>query len=152
MYKKVLVPLDGSELAECTLNEITNLVGDGSQVVLLQVVEPADTFGLAASLEAEAPNLDLSKIDRQNEEHARRYLKRMATKLKKKGIEAEVAVVRGKPAEMINEYANSNKVDLILISTHGRSGVSRWAFGSVADKVLRSAIVPVLLITPKGCR
>ena len=52
----------------------------------------------------------------------------------------------------ILEYAQNNNIDLIIISTHGRSGISRWAFGSVADKVVRTSTVPVLTVTPTGCR
>jgi nucleotide-binding universal stress UspA family protein len=57
----------------------------------------------------------------------------------------------GKPAEEIINYANQNKVDLIIMASHGRSGVSRWAYGSEADKVLRSSCVPVLLVKAPGC-
>jgi nucleotide-binding universal stress UspA family protein len=57
----------------------------------------------------------------------------------------------GKPAEEIVNYATKNKVDLIIMASHGRAGVSRWAYGSVPDKVLRSSCVPVLLVKVPGC-
>jgi nucleotide-binding universal stress UspA family protein len=57
----------------------------------------------------------------------------------------------GKVAESIADYATKNGVDLIIIATHGRSGVSRWVWGSVADRVLRSACVPVLMVRAPGC-
>ncbi|MEW6142799.1 MAG: universal stress protein [Chloroflexota bacterium] len=151
MYKKVLVPLDGSDLAQCAVNEVRNVVGEGSQVILLRVMEVISSLVLQAGLEAESPNTDLAKMERKNADSARRNLERIAAKLKKKDIEAKTAIVWGRPADMINDYASKNKVDLIVISTHGRSGISRWAFGSVADRVLRSATVPVLVVTPKGC-
>jgi len=152
MYRKVLVPLDGSELGRCTVDEVMNVVGDGSQVVLLRVMEVIDSLVVQAGIEAEAALIDLEKVKRENEESARRDLEAVAARLKKEGIEAQAVVLWGRPADVINEYASKNGVDLIVISTHGRSGITRWAFGSVADRVLRSATVPVLLVTPKGCR
>jgi nucleotide-binding universal stress UspA family protein len=60
--------------------------------------------------------------------------------------------VKGSAAEEILKYSQDNDVDLIIMSTHGRSGVSRWAMGSVADRVVRTSVAPVLLTTPKECR
>ena len=57
----------------------------------------------------------------------------------------------GKAAESLTEYTEKNGVDLIIMATHGRSGVSRWVWGSIADKVMRSSCVPVLLIRARGC-
>jgi len=68
------------------------------------------------------------------------------------GVAAKSITLEGKPAETIIDYAAKNDIDLIIMSTHGRSGPSRWAFGSVADRVIRSSIVPVLIAVPKGCR
>ena len=68
------------------------------------------------------------------------------------GISARGEVVTGKAADAILDYAEKNNVDLIIMSTHGRSGISRWAFGSVADRVVRHSIAPVLLVAPAGCR
>jgi len=151
MYKRILVPLDGSELAQCAVNEIKNVVGEGSQVILLRVMEVVSSLVLEAGIQAEAPNSGIVEVERRNAETARRYLERIAARLKKNGIEAKTAVVWGRSADMIIDYTSKNNVDLIVISTHGRSGISRWAFGSVADRVLRSATVPVLIVTPKGC-
>jgi nucleotide-binding universal stress UspA family protein len=71
--------------------------------------------------------------------------------LKEKGFKVKAESSLGKPAEEIVNYANKNKVDLIVMASHGRSGISRWAYGSVAEKVLRSSCVPVLLIKVPGC-
>ena len=73
----------------------------------------------------------------------------MAATLKQKGITAKIEVLSGKPAEEIIKYSKDNNVDLIVMSTHGRSGFSRIVFGSVADKVLRQSEVP-LLLRPAG--
>lgn len=80
------------------------------------------------------------------------YLLKMADNLKKDGVAAETVVVVGWPAEKIMEYSEKNKVDLIIMSTHGRSGITRFTFGSVAEKVSRHSVVPVMTVTPPGCR
>jgi nucleotide-binding universal stress UspA family protein len=67
------------------------------------------------------------------------------------GAKLQTEVMMGKPADSLAEYAEKNGVDLIVIATHGRSGVSRWVFGSVADRVMRSACVPVLMVRAPGC-
>ena len=71
---------------------------------------------------------------------------------KKEGVGTRTIVVDGNPAEEIMNYAERNGIDLIVISSHGRSGASRWLFGSVAEKVSRHSTIPVLLISAPGCR
>ncbi len=73
-------------------------------------------------------------------------------RLKKEGISTQGVVVWGRPADEILKYINENKTDLVIMSTHGRSGIPRWAFGSVADKVIRHSTAPVLIIPPHGFR
>jgi nucleotide-binding universal stress UspA family protein len=79
------------------------------------------------------------------------YLKKLTAKVKYSGVQVDWKVVKGNEAESIADYAKKNEVDLIIIATHGRSGVSRWVWGSVADRVLRSSCVPVLMIRAPGC-
>ena len=156
MYKKVLAPLDGSQLAECTIGEVANVAGPGAEVMLLQVLEP-----VAGRIRADVPAGLLSDVgvsdellhgvDEKTAEAAKEYLKRAAASMKKKGFEVRSETKVGKPAETILGFAKDNKADVIVISTHGRSGASRWAFGSVADKVMRTATIPVLMVTPRGC-
>jgi nucleotide-binding universal stress UspA family protein len=81
---------------------------------------------------------------------AERSLTGAKERLSKAGLKARVEVLFGRPAEKIIKYAAKEKVDLIAMSTHGRSGFSRWVFGSVAEKVLRAAALPILLIRPPG--
>jgi nucleotide-binding universal stress UspA family protein len=85
-------------------------------------------------------------------EFGREYIAGMVEKLKTSGFEVNAEVVRGKAADAILEYAKNNSVDMIAMTTHGRSGVSRWVMGSVAERVVRGSAVPVLLVTPPGCR
>jgi nucleotide-binding universal stress UspA family protein len=79
------------------------------------------------------------------------YLGDVEKQLRDRGFNVMIESRLGKPAEEIINYANQNKVDLIIMASHGRSGVSRWAYGSEADKVLRSSCVPVLLVKAPGC-
>ena len=87
----------------------------------------------------------------KKEKQAQRYLDRIEKRLKAKGVQAKTAVLIGKPAEEITNYAAYHECDLIIIASHGRSGISRWAYGSVADRVFRSSCVPILMIRAPGC-
>lgn len=80
------------------------------------------------------------------------YLDKVANQLKKEGLPAKGIVAKGKADKAILDYATKNKVDLIIMSTHGRSGISRWAAGSIADRVARYSAIPVLLISPANCK
>ena len=80
------------------------------------------------------------------EQQAKGYLERMAHRLNEQGIETSTAVWTGPVADSIVEYADTNSIDLIAMCTHGRTGLARWALGSVADRVLRAAGTPILLV------
>jgi len=150
MYKKMLVPLDGSEFSECVLDHV-RAIAIGCQVpevVLLGVAEPV-THQLYYMVGIENQVDDMQK---QTEKYAESYLSKAADSLKKDDIAAQTAVVSGRAAEEILDYANKNQVDLIIMSTHGRSGVSRWVLGSVTDRVVRHSRAPVLTVAPTECR
>ena len=153
MYKKILAPLDGSELSECSLEHVRS-VATGChvpEVVLLRVIEPIPNVYEEGqvSLGSQEWRRD---VEQKNRAWAETYLSKTADDLKKDGVAAQTAVVVGRPADEILDYIERNKVDLIIMSTHGRSGVSRWVIGSVAEKVLRHSAVPVLVVSPPGCR
>ncbi len=151
MYKKILVPLDGSELAECVLPHVASLAGKGGvkTVVLLRVIEPAyipaGVYGPGLSPDS------IIAIDAASKAAAEEYLDKLVSRTAYKGVKVQSVIVSGQAAPSIAEYAEKNAVDLIAIATHGRSGVSRWAWGSVADRVMRSACVPVLMVRAPGC-
>jgi len=151
MYVKILVPLDGSELAESVLAHVSAIAkGCGARnVIFLRAVEPyyIPTGAYEGSIAPE----ELKKIDAQHEIEAAAYLKDVAGRAGLSGVSVKTEVIRGRAAEAIAEYATENKVDLIAIASHGRSGISRWVWGSVADRVLRSACVPVLIVRAPGC-
>ncbi|UCC90646.1 MAG: universal stress protein [Dehalococcoidia bacterium] len=83
---------------------------------------------------------------------AKNYLNKLADQLEKEGMSIKTVITHVMPADDILNYATKNKVGLIIMSTHGRSGISRWLFGSVAEKVIRHSTVPVLISPPHGTR
>jgi len=163
MYKKILVPLDGSKLAECALPHAEELAKgcNTDEIILISVTE--QIRGLTQAPEArelyhgsDRPGFQgagagvivtLGKKERQ----AQRYLDKVAKLLEAKGVKVRTEVLFWPPAEAIASYAERNGVDIIVMSSHGHSGPSRWAHGNVADRVLRSASVPVLMVRAPGC-
>ncbi len=149
MYKKMLVPLDTSDYAECVLNHVKEIATAWAipEVVLLVVAEP--TYVPADSFLGEQV---VKQADEQAIEYASEYLERTKNSLGLTKSEVTTVVRSGKPAEEIIDYVEKNGPDLVVMSSHGRSGVSRWYLGSVADKMVRSAPVPVLLVPSLVCR
>lgn len=140
MFHTILVPLDGSELAERALPYAEVLARASRCRILLLRVVPATHVILGD------PMTDQAKAVREAES----YLADVVARLKTPQI-IESAVFIGDPADSIVEEVGLRNVDLIVMSTHGRSGLGRWVYGSVADQVMRRAMVPVLLI-PASCR
>jgi nucleotide-binding universal stress UspA family protein len=148
MYKKIMVPLDGSGLAECVLAHV-EAVSKGSQpdeIVFVRVVEPLPRGRVSAPF-----GEDLKRLESEDREKAQGYLEGIVRGLHSDGIEVRAEVIIGKAAEELATYAEENQVDLIVMATHGHSGPSRWVFGSVAERILRSACVPVLMVRAPGC-
>ncbi len=145
MYNKVVVPLDGSELAEGVLPHVVEMIRDrGSQVYLLSVAPLMK--GIAPAL-VDVPPPSVGMQDRQRiERELVEYLGTVAQRLKPVADDVQVGVRFGRPADDILAFAGEVGADLIAMSTHGRSGLSQWVFGNVADRVLRGATCPVLLV------
>ena len=145
MYKKILIPLDGSELAKVALDEAERLAKFfDAELLLLEIVPFLPIYG--------SPELVMPLIiDEKQTETAEQYLASLADALREKGFRVSTKVKTGHqvPAEII-DYAKESGVDLIAMSTHGRSGITRWFVGSVALKVLTRAETPILLIRAKG--
>jgi len=141
MYKKILVPLDGSELAKKALDQAENLAKTfGAEIILFQVVPFMPIYG---SPELVTPLI----VDEKQKEAAEKYLLTLTEELKKKGLKATSTVKTGQQVAVeIIDFAKESGVDLIVMCTHGRSGITRWVLGSVAHKVLTRAETPILLI------
>ena len=150
MYQHLMIPLDGSELAECVLPHVRTIALGCSdvKVTLVRVVEPLHIRG---GLETRFPPEEKERLEKRSMDLAREYLEKIVGSLKEAGVTAQPEVLHGNIVDKLIDYANTNKVDLIIISTHGRSGVSRWVWGSVTDRILRSACVPVIMIRAPGC-
>lgn len=144
MYLKILVPLDGSDLAECVLPHVKALANrhTDARITFLYVVPAMDI-----------PMTDTSfkkKIEGEAKAAADNYIKKLAAKPGFKSISSGKVLV-GKPAETIIDYATRNKADLIVMATHGRSGISQWFYGSVANKVLHGSKIPLWLVKAGTC-
>lgn len=149
MYDKILVPLDGSKVGEAALPLIEELVAklvptSKIEVTLFQVVSSLTHYVVAGEASARVPytgaELEVLK------ERAREYLDRAGEGLRKRGASVKLMVSIGEAADEINKAAEEIGADLVAMSTHGRSGISRWAFGSVTDKILRGGSLPVLVV------
>ena len=151
MYQKILVPLDGSELAECVFPHVASFIKEChvGNIVFACVVEPT-----IPSFHGEFPVSmeDLEERDAARRSSAEAYIKGVVAQLQAEGASLHGEVLVGRVAESLSEYAENNEVDLIIIATHGRSGVTRWVRGSVADKILHSASVPVMMVRAPGTR
>lgn len=150
MYEKIMVPLDGSELAECVLPHVEGFIKGChvSNVVFVRVVEP---------ITAPVGNVYVGREESRERESTRKsavkdYLNQIVDRLKHEGTELYSEVLVGRVADSLADYTEKNDIDLILIATHGRSGVTRWVRGSIADKILRYSNVPVLMVRTPGTK
>lgn len=144
MYKKILVPLDGSPLAEGVLGQVRELARcDDADIVLLRVTSyPLYDYTLTD------PML-VVQLREAAEAEARSYLDGVTATLRAEGFRVTGEIREGPVAEMIINVAINLKADLIAMSTHGRTGLSRFILGSVANQVLHVSKVPVLVIRPE---
>ena len=162
MYKKIVVPLDGSKLAECILPYVEGLAkGCGTEeVILVSVTErivgrtrapEIREKGYSLSSDVWPPEGEVSMYMGKKTSQAYRYLHKIAKGLEGKGVKVQTQVLYGKPAEKIASFAEEIGADLIALASHGRSGPSRWAYGSVAEKVFRAGCVAILMVRAPGC-
>jgi nucleotide-binding universal stress UspA family protein len=145
MFKRILVPLDGSRLAEQALPYAEGLVEKfGSQLTLVQAIPPPPVLAIG---ELGVLPHDFGPVLAEEERLASAYLLSVQKRLREKNIASKIAVLKGRSvADAIVDAAQQESSDLIVKTTHGRSGFSRWVYGSVATKVLEQAPCPVLLI------
>jgi nucleotide-binding universal stress UspA family protein len=182
MYNKIVVPLDGSDLAEVALPHVAE-IGKGCNVPLVLLVSVTQPVKARVSSHIVAGEYDareyhvapsggpiptgnyltglLYSPDMKNlkdipaevgkmAKTAWNYLSKKAEELEQQGLHTEIRVAFGHPAEEIIRFAEDEKADLIIMGSRGRSGFNQWDMGNIADKVVRTVNVPVLLVKPQS--
>ena len=144
--QKILVTLDGSRFAEAIIPYVESLAKMmDSEVVLARVIEPVRLPHVAAYREREKYEQEyIAKLERE----AGRYLNKRKSTLRAKGVRVISALRQGRPDETIIQYAEDKSVNLIALTTHGFSGITKWAYGSVASRIIEGSSKPVLLVRP----
>lgn len=146
LIKKVLLPLDGSELGESAIPQVEALAKAlDIEVVLLHVLDSVVTVDMPGLVAVTRPT---PKQLAKQEEKALDYLGKIESALRKEGLNVSSQLRSGSAAEEIIAFAEENGIDLIAMSTHGRSGITKWVFGNVTDKVLHAGETPVLAVRP----
>jgi nucleotide-binding universal stress UspA family protein len=168
MFEKILVPCDGSDLAEQSVFPYVQDLGTqmGEEVIILRVI-PSPPGRSGTAFRAGAPEMPRplpetphdARVARHPiyrdqeiasaEDEARRSLTKAEAMLREQGVEVRSQILLGDPAEEIIEFAEKEHVDLIVMCSHGSGGIRRWVFGSVTEKVLRGTTIPVLIVRPK---
>ncbi len=138
--ERILVPLDGSKCAETVIPRVEELIAGKNRGICLLRVASAATFPGVDPTEAQV------KVVREAEE----YLKGLEDDLRARGLDVDTHVRYGNDADEILDHSAQKEIDLIAMSTHGRSGIKRFLLGSVAEKVLRHAAKPVFLVRCSG--
>ena len=154
MYGKIMVPLDGSQLAECVLPHV-QAITSGCKIATVVFVRVIDPGTVSATLPAQGELGYQEKSRRQREEerkkNAEAYLKKIVDSISIENAVLNYEVLEGRVAETLADWAKKNNIDLIVIASHGRSGIGRWVMGSVADRIMRSVCIPVMMIRAPGC-
>jgi len=157
MSERILIPLDGSELGEAALHYVEDLVSKISsekkiEVTLFHVITALKhdvqiSGGGAGTITVPYSESELEQMKTD----AMKYLNKVGEKLKNKGATVLSKVATGQnPADEIIRAEEEVNADLVAMSTHGRAGISRWAFGNITDKVLRGGKVPVLMVRARA--
>jgi nucleotide-binding universal stress UspA family protein len=137
MFERILVPLDGSARAELILSQVSRILRrEDSEILLLRVVDAPAAFS----------RVSLGAIWDLEREEAQKYVHNLARRFHDKGAKVHARVAEGAPADVILDTARKEGSTLIAMSTHGRSGLVRWALGSVTEKVARASTVPLLVV------
>ncbi len=156
MFKRLLVPLDGSRFASRALRYAAEVAQRfGAEVILIQVIKPATSVidaGAPVGISPAASGIAVQaalEADKRNAARARRYLSRKIRAMRSRPIQSSYHVLMGDTARSIIEFSEKEDVDLVVMTTHGKSGLRRAVMGSVADVVIRESGRPVLVIRPQ---
>lgn len=144
MYTKILVPLDGSALAERALTHAEKIAkGTGAELILMQVI------GIPLADAPEVGPAEEEKVFKADVDSARTYLESIGERLRQGGLPVRSVVAQGAADSEILGFAHRENVDILVMSTHGRSGLSKLLMGSVAQKVMLTTKRPVMLVKPE---
>lgn len=149
MSKKILVPLDGSKLAECALSHVKDFLKGGlaGEVTILTVVKVDVPWA-----EAYDDHFDINALRTQMFTKSEKYLADVKSRLASAGVAVKTDLIElNRPADAIIDYAKKNGMDMIVIATHGYTGMKKLLLGSVAFGILNQSPLPVYLIRPEAC-
>lgn len=156
MFKRLLVPLDGSRFGSRALRYATEVAQRfGAEVILIRVIRPttpviaAGTHGVASPAESEIAVQAALEANKRNAARAKRYLRDKVRAIRSRHTKASYQVAIGDPAQSIMEFSKKENIDLVVMTTHGKSGLKRAIMGSIADVVIRESGKPVLVIRPQ---
>jgi nucleotide-binding universal stress UspA family protein len=139
MFKRILVPLDGSSLAECVLPHISAMAKSVQvEVTLLRVLDPSDAA--VQPISVDPLEWQIRKAEAEN------YLREISLKLSQTGLPCEIVTLEGKAAEAVIDYANEKGIDLIILSSHGQSGISGWNVSSVVQKIIYRVRTSIMIV------
>lgn len=142
-YKKILMPTDGSQEAEVAVDHAVNIASQyDAELHILYVVD----IGVNSSYDAVTELMSQLESSAKMEEIGRKATESIRKTAEDSGIETSVSIRKGVPHKQINSYTEDEDIDMVVMSTHGRSGIDRMLLGSVFEKVLRSVDVPVLTV------
>ena len=145
MLRQILVPYDGSELSERALSPAEILArAQGAELMLVRVLEPPVWIGDEPQGYL-SPELYQELVDALTAE-AKQSLESLGAALSRRDLQAKWTILEGTPAAGLLDYEHKSQPDLVVMATHGRSGLARFALGSVADRLVREGIAPVLLV------
>jgi nucleotide-binding universal stress UspA family protein len=143
-FKHILAPLDGSDTGEAALHHAAEIaLKAGASITLLHVIPEVH------AIESRILGKEFNGIVKAMHNAGKKYLEKVASRLQARGITSVIRIANGDPAETIVDTAVHEKVDLIAMSTHGRSGIARWVLGSVADKLIHESKLPMWLVRPQ---
>jgi nucleotide-binding universal stress UspA family protein len=145
-FRRVLLPLDGSRVAEAVLPVVPRIASPGETTLIVLQVVPSTAMIVAPAVGMEIPPPAVLETDERMRADAAGYVADVAARLRAEGFDVEPEVRVGDPATVVLDASRQLGTDLIAMTTHGRSGVGRLVFGSVAEQVLRESRAPVFLV------
>lgn len=145
--KSILWPFDGSEMSQKALDTaVVMAIQFNAKIHGLHVIDSMPTLSITGYGDIQTAGFDIALYEAELRKSARESLEQTVSDRVPKGVEVETIIERGVPKETISDYARDNGIDLIIMSTHGRSGLSRVMLGSVAEATIRTSKVPILVI------